>query len=180
MQLKTWQGTELLIQSENDGVVGEWFRALQDSISTHVSEGHPLRIRTRARRKAALRCLCVRLRPGSPMRPSRRTCPSPPWTNTTRTKSTERQRRPEVCVDPNATRTRLPAAVVVDQLSCLSPPAAMKPSASMDSSDNKKTRHKLKKFLTRRPTLQSVRDKGYIKGSVRGLSRRPRPPCCSA
>lgn len=73
-----------------------------------------------------------------------------------------------------------PTAVVVDQLSCLSSPAAMKPSASMDSSDNKKTRHKLKKFLTRRPTLQSVRDKGYIKGSVKGLSRRPRPSRCSA
>lgn len=43
--------------------------------------------------------------------------------------------------------------------------AAMKTSASMDGSDNKKTRHKLKKFLTRRPTLQAVRDKGYIKGS---------------
>ena len=42
--------------------------------------------------------------------------------------------------------------------------AAMKTSASMDASDNKKTRHKLKKFLTRRPTLQAVRDKGYIKG----------------
>lgn len=40
----------------------------------------------------------------------------------------------------------------------------MKSSTSMDSSDNKKTRHKLKKFLTRRPTLQAVRDKGYIKG----------------
>lgn len=34
----------------------------------------------------------------------------------------------------------------------------------MDASDNKKTRIKLKKFLTRRPTLQTVRDKGYIKG----------------
>lgn len=44
--------------------------------------------------------------------------------------------------------------------------AAVKPSASMDASDNKKTRHKLKKFLTRRPTLQAVRDKGYIKGAT--------------
>lgn len=43
--------------------------------------------------------------------------------------------------------------------------AAMKTSTSMDGSDNKKTRHKLKKFLTRRPTLQAVRDKGYIKGT---------------
>ena len=37
LQLKTRQGTELLIQSENDAVVNEWYRALQDTISTHVS-----------------------------------------------------------------------------------------------------------------------------------------------
>lgn len=49
----------------------------------------------------------------------------------------------------------------------LSPPAGVKASASVDGSDNKKTRHKLKKFLTRRPTLQAVRDKGYIKGELR-------------
>lgn len=46
----------------------------------------------------------------------------------------------------------------------LSRPAGIKASASVDANDNKKTRHKLKKFLTRRPTLQAVRDKGYIKG----------------
>lgn len=56
-------------------------------------------------------------------------------------------------------------------------PAAMKSSASMDSSDNKKTRHKLKKFLTRRPTLQAVRDKGYIKGA--GTAPRRRHPATS-
>lgn len=44
----------------------------------------------------------------------------------------------------------------------------MKPSLSMDNSDQKKTRLKLKKFLTRRPTYQAVRDKGYIKGSQTG------------
>ncbi len=42
--------------------------------------------------------------------------------------------------------------------------SVMKTSVSMDSSDQKKTRMKLKKFLTRRPTYQAVRDKGYIKG----------------
>uniref|UniRef100_A0A668A8W3 Rho GTPase activating protein 12b n=1 Tax=Myripristis murdjan TaxID=586833 RepID=A0A668A8W3_9TELE len=47
---------------------------------------------------------------------------------------------------------------------------SMKSSTSMDASDNKKTRHKLKKFLTRRPTLQAVRDKGYIKDQVFGCS----------
>lgn len=45
----------------------------------------------------------------------------------------------------------------------------MKTSTSIDAADNKKTRHKLKKFLTRRPTLQAVRDKGYIKGTERPL-----------
>lgn len=42
---------------------------------------------------------------------------------------------------------------------------AMKSSTSMDSAEHKKTRHKLKKLLTGRPTLQTVKDKGYIKGA---------------
>lgn len=48
-----------------------------------------------------------------------------------------------------------------------SPATVMKTSLSMDTSDQKKTRMKLKKFLIRRPTYQAVRDKGYIKGSAR-------------
>lgn len=32
-------------------------------------------------------------------------------------------------------------------------------------SDLSRVRHKLRKFLQRRPTLQSLRDKGYIKGT---------------
>lgn len=44
----------------------------------------------------------------------------------------------------------------------------MKNSISMDNSDQKKTKTKLKKFLTRRPTLQAVKDKGYIKGTTSG------------
>uniref|UniRef100_A0A3B3WUK0 Rho GTPase activating protein 12a n=1 Tax=Poecilia mexicana TaxID=48701 RepID=A0A3B3WUK0_9TELE len=47
---------------------------------------------------------------------------------------------------------------------------AMKPSASVEATDTKKTRHKLKKLLNRRPTMQSVRDKGYIKDQVFGCS----------
>lgn len=43
---------------------------------------------------------------------------------------------------------------------------AMKNSISMDNSDQKLKKTKLKKFLTRRPTLQAVKDKGYIKGSA--------------
>ncbi len=59
--------------------------------------------------------------------------------------------------------------------------AAMKTSTSMDGSDNKKTRHKLKKFLTRRPTLQAVRDKGYIKGTreQRETQTQCKKACCS-
>lgn len=43
--------------------------------------------------------------------------------------------------------------------------SAIKISGSIDSSEQKKTKTKLKKFLTRRPTLQAVREKGYIKGN---------------
>lgn len=43
--------------------------------------------------------------------------------------------------------------------------AAMKSSTGVDATDHKKTKHKLKKFLSGRPTLQSIRDKGYIKGN---------------
>lgn len=35
-QLKIRQGTELLIHSENDNVINDWYRALQETISTHV------------------------------------------------------------------------------------------------------------------------------------------------
>lgn len=54
-------------------------------------------------------------------------------------------------------------------------PSAMKTSVSMDSSDQKKTRMKLKKFLIRRPTYQAVRDKGYIKGIQREHSAGSNP-----
>ncbi|XP_069337627.1 rho GTPase-activating protein 27 isoform X1 [Eulemur rufifrons] len=37
-------------------------------------------------------------------------------------------------------------------------------------SDRKKVRHKLRKFLQRRPTLQSLREKGYIKDQVFGCA----------
>lgn len=35
-QLKTRQGTELLIQSEIDSVINDWYRALTETINTHV------------------------------------------------------------------------------------------------------------------------------------------------
>lgn len=48
---------------------------------------------------------------------------------------------------------------------------AMKMSSNIDSTDQKKTKTKLKKFLTRRPTLQAVREKGYIKGKWTFLTK---------
>ncbi|CAB1317096.1 unnamed protein product, partial [Coregonus sp. 'balchen'] len=36
--LKTHQGTELLIQSENDSIINDWYRALMDTVSTHAWE----------------------------------------------------------------------------------------------------------------------------------------------
>uniref|UniRef100_A0A8C5LX10 Rho GTPase activating protein 12 n=1 Tax=Leptobrachium leishanense TaxID=445787 RepID=A0A8C5LX10_9ANUR len=47
---------------------------------------------------------------------------------------------------------------------------SIKPTASIDNSEQKKTKTKLKKFLTRRPTMQAVQEKGYIKDPVFGSS----------
>lgn len=46
-------------------------------------------------------------------------------------------------------------------------PAAAAPALSPggQESDLSKVRHKLRKFLLRRPTLQSLREKGYIRGT---------------
>ncbi|XP_042353250.1 rho GTPase-activating protein 12-like isoform X2 [Plectropomus leopardus] len=115
IEVKTRQGTELLIQSENDGVVSDWYRALQDTISTHAWESDEA---------------IEEDMPESPV---------------------EKHDKEKEHRDSKKGR-------------------AMKTSTSMDHSDNKKTRHKLKKFLTRRPTLQAVRDKGYIKDQVFGCS----------
>ncbi|XP_022617586.1 rho GTPase-activating protein 12-like isoform X6 [Seriola dumerili] len=116
IELKTRQGTELLIQSENDGVINDWYRALQDTISTHAWESDEA---------------IEEDMPDSP--------------------GFDKHDKDKEHRDSKKSR-------------------AMKTSTSMDASDNKKTRHKLKKFLTRRPTLQAVRDKGYIKDQVFGCS----------
>uniref|UniRef100_A0A673YJP0 Rho GTPase activating protein 12 n=1 Tax=Salmo trutta TaxID=8032 RepID=A0A673YJP0_SALTR len=100
IELKTRQGTELLIQSENDSFINDWYRSLMDTISTHAWESD------------------------------------------------------------EAIEEDMPE----------SPGCSLSSSTSMDTSDDKKTRHKLMKFLTRRPTLQAVRDKGYIKDQVFGCS----------
>uniref|UniRef100_A0A672JQU1 Rho GTPase-activating protein 12-like n=1 Tax=Salarias fasciatus TaxID=181472 RepID=A0A672JQU1_SALFA len=113
IELKTRQGTELLIQSENDNVISEWYRALQDTISTHAWESDEA------------------IEEDMPESPG-----------------VEKHDKEKEHRDSKKGRGV-----------CF-----------MDASDNKKTRHKLKKFLTRRPTLQAVRDKGYIKDQVFGCS----------
>ncbi|XP_034743582.1 rho GTPase-activating protein 12-like isoform X14 [Etheostoma cragini] len=116
LEVKTRQGTELLIQSDNDVLINDWYRALQDTISTHAWESD----------EAIEEDL-----PESP--------------------GVEKQDKEKDQRDSKKGR-------------------AIKTSTSMDVSENKKTKHKLKKFLTRRPTLQAVRDKGYIKDQVFGCS----------
>uniref|UniRef100_A0A668A8N6 Rho GTPase activating protein 12b n=1 Tax=Myripristis murdjan TaxID=586833 RepID=A0A668A8N6_9TELE len=118
IELKTRQGTELLIQSENDSLINDWYRALQDTISTHAWESDEA------------------IEEDMPESPG-----------------FEKQDKEKEHRDSKKGRG-----------------VSMKSSTSMDASDNKKTRHKLKKFLTRRPTLQAVRDKGYIKDQVFGCS----------
>ncbi|XP_036428373.1 rho GTPase-activating protein 12b isoform X2 [Colossoma macropomum] len=116
IELKTRQGTELLIQSEIDSVITDWYKALTEAINTHAWESDEA------------------IEEDMPESPG-----------------TEKQDKEKDHRDLKKNK-------------------AMKSSASMESSDQKKTRVKLKKFLTRRPTLQAVRDKGYIKDQVFGCS----------
>ncbi|XP_078019145.1 rho GTPase-activating protein 12b isoform X8 [Epinephelus lanceolatus] len=116
IELKTRQGTELLIQSEIDSVINDWYRALTETINNHAWESDEA------------------IEEDMPESPG-----------------AEKQDKEKDHRDSKKNR-------------------AMKTSVSMDSSDQKKTRLKLKKFLTRRPTYQAVRDKGYIKDQVFGCS----------
>lgn len=116
IELKTRQGTELLIQSEIDSVVNDWYRALTETINTHAWESDEA------------------IEEDMPESPG-----------------AEKQDKEK---DHRDSRKN----------------GAVKSSVSMDLSDQKKTRMKLKKFLTRRPTYQAVRDKGYIKDQVFGCS----------
>lgn len=50
----------------------------------------------------------------------------------------------------------------------VSPPVAGQVTGSAES-DTNRVRNKLRKFLQRRPTLQSLRERGYIKGGCRGV-----------
>ncbi|XP_069314755.1 rho GTPase-activating protein 12 isoform X2 [Eulemur rufifrons] len=113
LELKTRQGTELLIQSDNDTVINDWFKVLSSTISNQAVEAD----------EAA-----EEETPDSP--------------------GIEKHDKEKDQKEPKKLRS-------------------MKVS-SIDSSEQKKTKKNLKKFLTRRPTLQAVREKGYIKDQVFG------------
>ncbi|XP_053428056.1 rho GTPase-activating protein 12 isoform X1 [Nycticebus coucang] len=112
-ELKTRQGTELLIQSDNDTVISDWFKVLSNTISNQTVE---------------------------PDEATEEEIPDSP--------GIEKHDKEKDQKDPKKLRS-------------------MKVS-SIDSSEQKKTKKNLKKFLTRRPTLQAVREKGYIKDQVFG------------
>ncbi|XP_028289710.1 rho GTPase-activating protein 12b isoform X12 [Gouania willdenowi] len=138
IELKTRQGTELLIQSEIDSVINDWYRTLTETINTHALEWD----------EAIEEDL-----PESP--------------------GGEKQDKEKELKEKESRRSRgmsccLTEVYLHSSLVCVS--VVMKASVSMDSSDQKKTRMKLRKFLTRRPTYQAVRDKGYIKDQVFGCS----------
>ncbi|KAM6412454.1 LOW QUALITY PROTEIN: rho GTPase-activating protein 12 [Pluvialis apricaria] len=107
IELKTRQGTELLIQSDNDSFINEWYKVLNYTINNQVAESDEA------------------LEDDVPDSPG-----------------VEKQDKEKEKENKDSKKLR----------------------SSIDSTDQKKTKNKLKKFLTRRPTLQAVREKGYIKG----------------
>ncbi|XP_077008401.1 rho GTPase-activating protein 12 isoform X2 [Tamandua tetradactyla] len=113
LELKTRQGTELLIQSDNDAVINDWLKVISSTINNQAVD-------TDEAIEEEI--------PDSP--------------------GIEKHDKEKDHKDPKKLR---PMKV-----------------ASVDSSERKKTKKNLKKFLTRRPTLQAVREKGYIKDQVFG------------
>ncbi|KAF1495103.1 Rho GTPase-activating protein 12, partial [Megadyptes antipodes antipodes] len=113
IELKTRQGIELLIQSDNDSFINEWYKVLNYTINNQVVESDEA------------------LEDDVPDSPG-----------------VEKQDKEKENKDSKKLRLKAPS--------------------NIDSTDQKKTKTKLKKFLTRRPTLQAVREKGYIKDQVFG------------
>ncbi|XP_041343740.1 rho GTPase-activating protein 12 isoform X7 [Pyrgilauda ruficollis] len=116
IELKTRQGTELLIQSDNDSFINEWYKVLNYTINNQVIESDE--------------ALDDEV-PDSP--------------------GVEKQDKEKEKENKDSNKLR-----------------SVKAPSNIDSTDQKKTKTKLKKFLTRRPTLQAVREKGYIKDQVFG------------
>ncbi|XP_052388185.1 rho GTPase-activating protein 12 isoform X1 [Carassius gibelio] len=115
LELKTRQGMELLLQSDNDGLISEWHKALTEAIQTYAWESDEA------------------IEEDMPESPD------------TEKHDKEKEQR-------NSKKGR-------DIKKCV----------SMDNAEQKR-KTKLIKFLKGRPTLQSVKDKGYIKDQVFGSS----------
>uniref|UniRef100_A0A8C5TXV5 Rho GTPase activating protein 12 n=1 Tax=Malurus cyaneus samueli TaxID=2593467 RepID=A0A8C5TXV5_9PASS len=115
-EIKTRHGTELLIQSDNDSFINEWYQVLNYTISNQVIE---------------------------PDEALDDEVPDSP--------GVEKQDKEKEKENKDSKKLR-----------------SVKAPSNIDSTDQKKTKTKLKKFLTRRPTLQAVREKGYIKDQVFG------------
>uniref|UniRef100_A0A8C2FQF1 Rho GTPase activating protein 12a n=1 Tax=Cyprinus carpio TaxID=7962 RepID=A0A8C2FQF1_CYPCA len=117
LELKTRQGMELLLQSDNESLVNEWHKALTEAIHTYAWESDEA------------------IEEDMPESPE------------TEKHDKEKEQR-------NSKKGR-----------------DIKKSVSMDNAEQKK-KTKLMKLLTGRPSLQAVKDKGYIKGlGVDGLYR---------
>ncbi|XP_072269502.1 rho GTPase-activating protein 12 [Pyxicephalus adspersus] len=121
IEVKTNSGTELLIQSDNDNMIKEWYTALCNTIGVPITE---------------LEETNEDNVPDSPVE-----------------KQGKDKHDKEKDHDKDSKKNR-----------------SIKQTASIDNTEQKKTKTKLKKFLIRRPTLQAVREKGYIKDPVFGSS----------
>lgn len=115
LELKTRQGMELLLQSDNESLVNEWHKALTEAIHTYAWESDEA------------------IEEDMPESPE------------TEKHDKEKEQR-------NSKKGR-----------------DIKKSVSMDNAEQKK-KTKLMKLLTGRPSLQAVKDKGYIKDQVFGSS----------
>ncbi|KTG38905.1 hypothetical protein cypCar_00007648 [Cyprinus carpio] len=115
LELKTRQGIELLLQSDNDSLISEWHKALTEAIHTYVWESDEA------------------IEEDMPESPD------------TEKHDKEKEQR-------NSKKGR-----------------DIKKSVSMDNAEQKR-KTKLMKLLTGRPTLQAVKDKGYIKDQMFGSS----------
>ncbi|KAM4027408.1 rho GTPase-activating protein 12 isoform 7-T7 [Anomaloglossus baeobatrachus] len=118
IELKTPSGTDLLIQTENDNMIKEWYSALCNTIGIPIMETEE---------------------------PNEDIVPDSPVEKHGKDKHEKEK-------DHDSKKNRS-----IKQ-------------TSVDNSEQKKTKTKLKKFLTRRPTMQAVREKGYIKDPVFGSS----------
>uniref|UniRef100_A0A8C2Q145 Rho GTPase activating protein 12a n=1 Tax=Cyprinus carpio TaxID=7962 RepID=A0A8C2Q145_CYPCA len=113
LELKTRQGIELLLQSDNDSLISEWHKALTEAIHTYVRSSDEA---------------------------IEEDMPESPDTEKHDKEKEQRNSKKDI-----------------------------KKSVSMDNAEQKR-KTKLMKLLTGRPTLQAVKDKGYIKDQMFGSS----------